>query len=251
MAPSFYSSSSLDEALGKLKKVVSSEDLAFLTAFYEKFKPKYKKLLDESQPFKKKAEELNRKLAKPEYAKFFSKISRYYSVSESLNYEVLFTWYPPLEKDFAVPIDKFLVLQKNPIKHIDWEDEDVVFHEIVHTLSVRQPQQQKEAISKVVLDACPIDGKFPKGQKGKMLEEPMAVALGQVLFLKEFFPKRLRWDSKLYNNYWISSFAKLIYPVVEDDFVQKAVFSTKAAAKIGFLCHELTQTSSFLEKAVK
>jgi len=102
-----------------------------------------------------------------------------------------------------------------------------------------------------VLDACPIDGKFPKEQKGKILEEPMAVAVGQVLFLKEFFPKRLRWDSKLYNNYWISSFAKLIYPVVEDDFAQKAFFSTKTAAKIGFLCNELLQTSGLLEQAKK
>lgn len=247
IAPSFYGSTNLNEALEKLKKVINSEDLAFLAAFYEKFKPKYQMLLDESQPFKKKAGELNRKLARPEYVKFFSKISHYYSVSESLSYEVLFTWYPPLDKDFAVPIDKFLVLQKNPIKHIDWDDEDVVFHEIVHTISVRQPQQQKEAISKVVLDACLIDEKFPKRQKGKIMEEPMAVAVGQILFLKEFFPERLRWDSKLYNNYWISSFAKLIYPVIEDDFTRKEIFSTKTASKIGFLCNELLQTSKLLE----
>ncbi len=246
ISPAFFSSESLDEALAKLQAVVSADDLIFLKDFYSKYKPKYEQLLKESLPFKKKAKDLSQRLANKKYAEFFSKISAYYSVSEDLKYEVLFTWYPPIEKDFAFPLDKFLILQKNPIKHIHWEDEDVVFHEIVHTLSVRQPQIQKEQISKILLDGCPIGDVFPKGQQTKIIEEPMAVAIGQILFLKTFFPERLHWDSKLYNNLWISTFSKNIYPVIEEEFRNKEGFSVKTAKKLAFLCNELVQTSAIL-----
>lgn len=245
IAPAFYSSDKLEVALEKLSFKVSKGDLVFLKSFYDRFKPRYTKLLEESLPFKKKAAELNRKLSNKKYVNFFSKIAGYYSVSESLRYEVLFTWYPPLDKDFAFPIDRFLVLNRNPIKHIDWDSEDIVFHEIVHTLSVRQPQKQKESISKVFLELCPIEAKFPQGHKTRLLEEPMAVAVGQTLFLKTFFPERVKWNSKFYNNHWISTFSKLIYPVIENEFKQGSRFSTETGKKLGFLCNELVQASGF------
>jgi hypothetical protein len=158
--------------------------------------------------------------------------------------KLIIVWYPPLSKDFATPVDKFLVMQKNPIKHIDWPDEDIVFHEIVHTLSVRQPQKQKEEISNAFLDLCPMKDKFPKLFGGNLLEEPMAVVVGQILFLKRFFPDRLKWDSKLYNDPWVSSFAKLIYPVVENEIERKQIFSVETGKKLGFLCKEVGSPSN-------
>jgi hypothetical protein len=252
LAPAFYSSDTLDQALEKLKIVVDQEDLVFLKSFYEHFKPKYQTLLSESKPFKKKAMELSRKLQNKKYASFFSMISRYYSVSENMNYEVLYTWFPPLERDSASPTDKFLVFQQNPIKHINSKDEDIVFHEIIHTLSARQPQKQKEEISKIFLDACPsLTEKFIGTYRGRIMEEPMAVAIGQIQFLKEFSSSRLKWESKLYNNPWISIFAKLIHPVVEDELAKKRQFSVETGKKLGFLCNEFFQASAFMSESQK
>jgi hypothetical protein len=252
LAPAFYSSDTLEQALEKLRTEVSQEDLGFLKSFYEHFKPKYQKLLRESEPFKKKAMELNRKLQNKKYAAFFSMISRYYSVSENMNYEVLYAWFPPLERDSASPTDKFLVFQQNPIKHIHSDDEDIVFHEIIHTLSARQPQKQKEEISKIFLEACPsLTEKFVGTNRGRILEEPMAVAIGQIQFLKETSPSRLKWDSKLYNNPWINVFAKLIHPVVEDDLTKKRQFSVETGKKLGFLCNEFFQASTLMSESQK
>lgn len=252
IAPSFYDSDNLDQAFQKLEKKVSSEDLAFLKGFYAHFQPKYEVLLKESEPFKKKTIELSKRIKKKNFAKFFSKVTRYYSVNEGMDYRVLYTWYPPLDRDAATPIDNFLVFQQNPIKHIKTVDEDVIFHEIIHTISARQPQKQKEDISEAFLKSCSqVNDKDFGRYNGRILEEPLAVAIGQIIFLKEYYPERLKFDSKLYNNPWISSFAKLIHPIIEQDLNDGIRFSEVTARKFGFVCDELFQATSFMENAPK
>lgn len=247
LAPLFYSSNNLQEALAKVKKLVSDDDFIFLQSFYEHYKTKYQVLLDESTPFKKKVQELNKKLQNKKYNKFFSQIANYYQVSENMKYEVLYTWFPPLESDSASPTNNFLIFQQNPIKHINSKDEDIIFHEIIHTLSARQSQKQKEEISKIFLDACPsVNNKSLAIYGGRILEEPMAVTIGQILFLKKFFPERLKWNSQLYNNPWISSFAKLINPIIEKELDQKLYFSVETGKKLGFLCNELFSAANFM-----
>lgn len=247
LAPAFLSSSTIPEALKKLESVTNSEDLLFLKNFYQHFQPSYQKILNESGAFQKKVQTLNKQLRNPKYQKFFGKISQYYAVNEELSYEVLFTWFPPVPRDHASPTDRFLVLQQNPVEFLQDDDQDVVFHEIVHTLSARQPQEQKQEISKAFLSLCPVENKFGKYQKGKILEEPLAVAIGQILFLKEFYPDKLKWDSKLYNNPWISAFGKNISPLIESELAKKKRFTESTGRKLGFLCSELLQASELLQ----
>ncbi len=252
IAPAFYGSDNLDQAFKKLEKILAKDDFEFLRNFYSHFKPKYEVLLKDSEPFKTKVEDLNKKIRNKNYSSFFSKISKYYSVDENMNYVVLYNWYPPLDRDSAFPADKFLVFQQNPKKHIKTKDEDVIFHEIVHTISARQPQKQKEAISNAFLKSCPsVNDKIVGQYRGRILEEPLAVAIGQIEFLKEFFPERLKLDSKLYNNPWISSFAKLVHPIVKDELMKNLNFSEETGKKLGFLCNEFFQASSFMESAQK
>jgi hypothetical protein len=91
------------------------------------------------------------------------------------------------------------------------------------------------------LNLCPLKEKFPPHFKTKLLEEPMAVVVGQVLFLKKFFPARIKWDAKLYGDPWVSSFAKIIYPVIENDFKEHRVFSVETGKSLGFLCGEIVR----------
>lgn len=252
ITPIFFGSDTLEQAYEKLKAIISEEDLTFLKSFYQRFQPKYQVLLNESEPFRKKTKELDRKLQNKKYKTYFSKITKYYSVSEDMKYEVLYTWFPPVDRDTASPTNSFLVFQQNPIKHIDSEDEDIVFHEIIHTISARQNQKQKEEISNVFLEVCPgIRDKFLGSCRIRVLEEPLAVVLGQILFLKEFFPTRLRWDFKLYNNPWISEFAKLISPVIEQELNQKLKFSVETGKKMGFLCNEFFEASKLMNESKK
>lgn len=79
------------------------------------------------------------------------------------------------------------------------------------------------------------------------LEEPMAVTIGQIQFLKEFFPDRLNWESRLYNNPWISFFAKAINPIIEKDWKDKKIFTVETGKKLGLICNESFRASRFVE----
>ncbi len=248
VAPAFYSSNSLDEAYSKLSKIIDEADLKFLQAFHNHFRPKLQTLLNESKAFKKAAESLNRELQDKRYQKFFKKVSSYYGIQLDIEYEVLFSWWPPIERDNASPTGQYLVLRKNPIKHLSWDDKDIVFHEVVHTISARQPQEKKYSLSKKFLENCPVEARMPRGH---ILEEPLAVAIGQIYFLSLFHPGSIRWESKLYSKPWISSFAKVIYPLIKEEIESGKKFSADTAAGLGKLCNEYLGAAETLKTAVK
>lgn len=248
VAPAFYSSQTLEEAYTKLSKITSKEDLDLLRSIHAHFKPQLQVLLGESRQFQVKAEKLNRRLQDIRYQKFFTDIARYYETKLDIHYEVLFSWWPPVERDNASPTDRFLILRKNPLKHINWSEEDIVFHEIVHTISARQPQENKERHSNDFLKICPINGRLPVGQ---ILEEVLAVAIGQIYFLNRFDPKSLVWESKLYSKPWVSSFAKIVYPVLRDEIESGKIFTSETAVKLGKLCAEYLAAMDSLKMEAK
>lgn len=246
LAPSFYGSAHLDEAYEKLTSIMSKDDLDWIKIFYKKFQPRYQKILDESKVFAAKAKIQSKALSNKRYSDFYTQILQYYGVLEKLQYEVIYTWFPPLNRDLAVPVDRFLVLSKNPTTQLNWNDEEVIFHEIVHTISVRQSQEQKEKLSKMLLASCAIDQHFPKGKKNRILEEPMAVVLGQILFLEKFFPERLKLDSTLYRDRWVSDFAIKIYPTIKAEFESGKRFSVETIKKLVPLCNEQLKIADYL-----
>ena len=105
--------------------------------------------------------------------------------------------------------------------------------------------------SKAFLKLCPITNIFSADENSKILEEPMAVTIGQSLFLEKFFPKRLKWDSKLYNHPWISAFSKSIYPIIKADFDTGKPFSVETGKKLGFVCDEFIKASRILSGSSK
>lgn len=243
IAPAFYSSQNLAEAFAKLETEVKPADLKFLKGIFQRFEKQLATLAQESEPFRQAAEKLNSALQDIRYSDFYSSVSNFYGVKTELSYEVVFTWWPPLDRDNATPVDQFLILRKNPAKHLSWDDKDVVFHEIVHTISARQPQEQKESISREFLKLCPIEARIPKGQ---ILEEPLAVAVGQIYFLESFHPSDLHWESKMYNNPWISSFAKVIYPAIKAEILANGQFSSETGKILGKLCAEYLASAKLL-----
>lgn len=228
----FYSARDQYDAYSKLANLISPDERTWLKKFYAHFEPRVSLLLEESKtPFENWATRLNGELSNPAYSTFFDKIQSFYNVSADINYELLVTWWPPIRRSMASPTDRYLVFQKNPILHMTESDLDIVFHEVVHTISAKQPLQQKKAMTKAFLDICPMQDRL---KRLRILEEPLAVALGQIAFLDEFAPATLHFEDSFYNNPWISVFGKTIYPTL------------KAELQSG---HTITQ--GFIEKAAK
>lgn len=236
LSPYFYASRNLPEVYEKLREKLTDKELTFLKTFYAHFEKSYQKLLAESLPFKNKAAALNKNISQKKYKKFFDKISAYYNVTENLEYTVLYTWWPPMDRNHASAVNQFLVFNLNPIKDIDSQDEEIVYHEVIHTLSARQTPEQKVAISNAFQKECELKDSAFIGKHKRALEEPLAVAIGQILFLSEYAPNKLDLSKKLHNNPWADGFSRLAYPIVKSEMDSGARFSEETGKKMGRLC---------------
>lgn len=215
-AEAFYSSDRMDEAFGKLRRLMSREEIDFLRSFYARFERPLSLLLAESEPYRAKAAELRRSVREPRLQPFLARVAKFYGVRTEVRYRALFVWWPLKERTLATPTGRFLVLQGHPVEHASETWDDIVFHEIVHTISAQQDLGGKQAFTRAFLDRCDPRGK--KVRRGRIIEEPLAVALGQMLFLKTFDPQRYereRARGRWYRDRWVNLFSQRIFPILE------------------------------------
>ncbi len=242
----FFASPTPSEAFLKLEILVAPAELEWLKSFYDYFEPRTSVLLEESRaPFQKWASELTTRLAHPGYPRFFRKISAFFGVVADIEYEVLVTWWPPIRRNTASPVDRYLIFQKNPVIHMAENDLEIVFHEVVHTISARQPKAQKQELTRKFLGMCPVKDRL---KRGTILEEPLAVALGQIAFLEKFEPKTLKFEKGLYRNAWISAFAKAIYPILKSEMHLGRSITHGFVEKAANQCEELVRAAELLKQ---
>ena len=247
IAESFYSSKSIEEALKKLKDKMQSDDLAFLREFYQHFYLKYSPMLDESQKFYKLLGYVNNNLKRNHIKKYFDEVSFFYGVKENFTYHVLYLWYPPISHTNATTSGNYLLMSYSPTINFKSarEDIDIIFHEVVHTISSYQSLDQKQKLTHQFLDECNIAGKI---KKSKILEEPLAVAIGQIEFLIRFDSKRLKIEKSLYSDPWISLFGKMIHPVISSFFKEKKNINQDFVKAAAGLCREVIETSKEIDQ---
>jgi hypothetical protein len=237
IAEAFYNAKTWDDAFNSLSKKLSPDELNFLRLFYSVFSQKVQPLLEESKVFMRVAQSVRKKVRTKSSQDFFSKVANFYGVASTVNYSVQYVWWPPIDRTNASPTGRFLVMRYNPIKHLnDAEaDVDVAFHEVVHTISAMQTYEQKQSLSKAFLDKCPVQGRL---KKSTLVEEPLAVIIGQAIYTKKFDPKNFSYTAKWYNEKWINLFSKLAYPYVSEAFQRGERLNEKMMANLGILCKD-------------
>lgn len=217
LAKVFYSSETLTEAFNKLSGVLTPEEIKFLQEFYQHFEKKYQSILEESKKLIKVAKDSSAPMQDRKLVVYLKKIALFYQSKLGENYTVLYVWAPLGKETFAFPAGDFLIMQCHPNTPAEnVPGPDVIVHEIIHTISARQPLEQKQELTKVFLEKFKGAGKV---ERLKILEEPLAVVWGQVLYLKKFNPAlyeqenyRMIW----YNHPWVRVYAQLLTPLMEE-----------------------------------
>lgn len=105
--------------------------------------------------------------------KYFENLVKFYNAKGNLQYRVLYTWWPPIDRTNATPTGQYLIMRNHPLKHKDRNDSDIVAHEIIHTISTKQPLDQKTKLTKSFLDKCPVQDKLKKLVILEVLLTPM------------------------------------------------------------------------------
>ncbi|WP_395374251.1 hypothetical protein [Marinicella sp. W31] len=243
IAQAFYTSNSLEESFGKLKVFLSAEELSFLINFYKNFESKYKNLISESeQEFEVTLDKVRKAFDKKEVKVYFSKVSDFYNVKPH-KYRVLYVWWPPLNRTNASTSASNIIMRYNPILHKEIDSSDVIAHEMIHIISNHQNSKQKKALTHKFLKECPDSISL---RTLRILEEPLAVAFGQLIFNKKFFPERFEYASNLYNSQWINSMARVMYLPLLERFNNGETINDGFIKEAAILCSGLTASATEL-----
>jgi hypothetical protein len=241
-AESFYSSQTLKEAYIKLSKLLTTEELSFIKSFYTQYSQNYRPLIKETRSgYKNAIKAASKSLMNKNVKEYIRRVTDFYGVKKDLKYEIIFVWWPPIKSTRANPTGKYLVMKNNPIKHGNGDYSDIALHELIHSISRLQSLKQKKALSNEFLKRCNFD--YKKIKRYLILEEPLAVILGQMYYQEKYQPEIYKFESKWYNNEWINFFAKLYYPVVKKQIESNKPLDISLVKKLGDMCKEFKSVS--------
>ena len=216
LASYFLSQPDIAAALRHLKDAFPADDAKMLQGFYNHFEPGWRVLLSESSPLEARAADLQARLDGQNIAAFLARVNAFYRSDVDGPFTVLFTRRPPGRESSAEPLAGSFMLLHAPVAEEDttyWDT--IAIHELVHYISARQPQEQKQALTARFLDRCPL----PVGAKRLWLfEEPLAVAWGQAAYSAKVLGKPLRPDESWYAIPWVDIVSRTIAPAIIDGY---------------------------------
>ncbi len=245
-AEAFYSSDTLEESYINLEKKLTTEELEFIKKFYQHFQLRYESLIGENEKAFKGSIVLAKSVFERDGVKdYLDKVVKFFNANGRLQYRVLYTWWPPLERINASPTGKYLIMRNNPLKHKNRNDSDIIAHEIIHTISTNQPFEQKRKLTELFLKSCPVQDNL---KKLLILEEPFAVCFGQLLFNEKFNPKLFSLTDNLYNNPWVNTFSRLIFFPLKVRFEKGETINQGVIGDVSSLCSELRLVNKSFEK---
>lgn len=223
MAYAFYGSLTLEESFDKLQVILEREEINFLKKFYDHFNVRCSYILNQEKlhPLLINTKKV---LVNDKVTSFLDYISAFYQVKDPVYFTVLFTWYPPISQSKAFVSGNFLVLCNPAIaQNFQGDESDIVMHGIIHVFSRQQPNEQKQQLTKAFFKAYPLTPSLPKYH---LIEEPLAVAIGQMLYLSLFDPEKFLWNEKKekdgwYMNEWINEAGREIFPLVKHAYEKK------------------------------
>jgi hypothetical protein len=248
IAETFYDVETLEQAFAKLAAFVTTEDVATLRSFYEAYRTQLAPLLEESRAYVAIAKEVAAKLTAARTADYYASLARYYGTSATTRFTVLYIWWPPVDNVRANQRGKYLLLKYNPLEHRTQAERamDVTVHELAHFVSSRQPEAQKQALTKTFLAGCDV----PDTDQGpRILEEPLAV-VHQKIYLGQIDPARLEFKSPWYgHDAWVSDLAKASYEDVRASHAQSGHIDDALMTAMAKRCAQLLATGAYFRSA--
>lgn len=219
----FFSSKTVAEALNKVANFVSKEDCDTLGFIFEHYKAELASIENRFDTYAmKRVNQLEHDLqAIPGLRDYWIDLLTFYGFSDSITVPIVVNWWPRTRRGnsgAASMAGEALLLRLNSSKRSlrDKELMGVMVHELVHAIESRIESGRKRFFSDVFIAQAANEYPVLTDISPKVLYEPLAVALGQILFMKRFFPNSFELENDdWYANPWINSFAQELFPLVE------------------------------------
>ncbi|MBY0462263.1 MAG: hypothetical protein K2Q34_03675 [Alphaproteobacteria bacterium] len=240
----FYGAETMEEAYSKLSNFMTENEIKFLREFYAHFEKRYASILEESKklvvPIKAFTSHLNDK----KLDEYLRKITHFFNASLGKQYTVLYTWFPLKDESSAFPEGEFVVMQCAPDISVDrMPGPDIVLYSLIHNILAHQSLEQKQHLSEVFLKKFKGLGKI---ERLKIMQEPLAVVFGQILYLKKFNPvlyQNQKYYMNWYNHVWVNVLAKLLAPLLEEAYDKGEIISSTLVETMSDIAEELYKIS--------
>jgi hypothetical protein len=160
------------------------------------------------------------------------------------DFNAYFVWWPPIDRTGADITGRTFFIRSHPVRHAEeggWAD--IAMHEVIHYISAHQAPAQKQALTARFLETCPaqIDTGFYQ-----LLEEPLAVALGNAAFAAFARGQPLAPED---NWYWMPTPAilgRLLWDDVEKLYPTDATIEDGIVDQAASYCARLLQISGWM-----
>ena len=212
LAMYFLAQPNIKTALRNLDRAFTRSDARMLRGFYYHFASRWRVLLQDNEPLVNRANALQERMQNPEISHFIDTANAFYQSEVSGPFTVYFTRRPPGSESSAEPLAGNYILLHTSAEENEAEYWDtIVMHELVHFVSSRQRQEQKQTLTARFLNRCPL----PKGAKLLwLIEEPLAVAWGQAAYSAQVLHKPLDPLENWYGIPWVNIVSRTIAPTI-------------------------------------
>lgn len=225
IAEIFYYSEGFEEAYSKLAKQIHPKDLAVIKKTIDHFNPKVKKIIKSYQAPNNIVKYFDDFLKEEHVIQYINKICMFYSVDpKMINATIFIVWWPNQKFDQALSIDKSIFIysaldNSDPSIFSDKKISlsSVVMHELTHHISKLRTASTKNSLASTA-DSYAKKLKLSPQNYLYLMEEPLAVILGQMLYLEKHHSDYYNYTDDWYANPLINALARLNKPLVNEYF---------------------------------
>lgn len=255
IADVFYHAKNIQDALKGLEKILTTDELQIIKETVEHFKKRIDLIISSDNKQAKMAVYFDGFLKEKNVSEYIDAICNFYSVKYRDIKTTIFTvWWPTNKKYEAICIGKTILiygsfLQEMPkdISFIKAELSSILLHELTHSISKARPESQKKLLSSTA-QRYATELNITRDKYIFLVEEPLAVILGQMIFLERTFPQYYKYMDNWYSNAWIKSMARLAKPLVFEYLSHHRPMDKVFVENYMKLISELIQANEFIKK---
>lgn len=219
----FLNSKSYNETYQQLARLLSKSELEQFDECYQYFLARINSAVQSGKGYQNIIEKLNKENNTPEMQNYFKKIRAFYrNKNENNILNIYVVWQPEEGNSGAYYINKNIVLGlKASTNRTNLSDRDyydllsVLYHEMMHYHSSMMDAKINFMLSSMLKESLGLNFNN-QPNLGKIIEEPLAVILGQRVFLRKYRNKYYYTYDNFYQNDWINLMALIAEPLVEE-----------------------------------
>lgn len=255
ISTAFYDYDQINKSLLNLKANISYPDYIKFQSAIRYFTQRVNNVVT-NQSHEKTIQNLKKVMNQVEIKDYIKNICDFYNVDfEKLHINIVLSYtLENVDEDAFINLDTIVLSdfthkkniytnEKNGVFFQNIDNISVLMHEIVHLISSKAHIDQKKSLSKIFETHFKYTQNLSSQKKMFMIEEPLAVILGQILFTRKFSPEYYEKSQNWYANSWVNIIAKLNEKSVARYLEEKKVIDLKLVRSLARQSNELFNIS--------